>query len=173
MDTKKKGPFVLLLLLVIVIVFVLGLRYGQSVEKVNKKIDAYISLMPQLTVSPAIIPTIGFQSFILKECGVSLLLPSGFAPLNNESTTEATFNNGNLQQIQIYCTKPAIVDTLFSFVTEKTATAEVKMVNQTVISHTTNDQISFILKNPGTGKKVFMNIPVNLLPLFQQSVAWK
>ncbi len=77
---SRFGPYFLLTILAVLLFFILGVRYGQRVEKENKKINYILSLTPTKSptptkeASPSAIPS-GFKKFLDKECGVEFLYP--------------------------------------------------------------------------------------------------
>jgi len=83
--SKKSGPYILLVTLLLVLALILGIRYGQSVEKTNKKVDCVLSITPTLP-SPSPTP-ITYQDFKSKKSGIKYTFPSN---LNiKESTTSS------------------------------------------------------------------------------------
>ncbi len=97
----KRGPIIFILVLIIVLVFILGLRYGQRVEKTNKAIDYLLSLPPTKPPQPTQIP-LEFKEYMHKNCGVKFLYPTS-ATIEKESSTSALFNQGSVQSIKLTC----------------------------------------------------------------------
>lgn len=75
--SRKIIPYLFITFLLIVLVFILGVRYGQRVEKTNKTITYLISLTPspQPTAGPLVSPE--FIKQVNKECGVQFLYQKG------------------------------------------------------------------------------------------------
>ncbi|MEK7597801.1 MAG: hypothetical protein AAB441_04120 [Patescibacteria group bacterium] len=48
----KTKPYLFLFFLIVILVFILGVRYGQKVEKNNKAVDYLISITPLPTPPP-------------------------------------------------------------------------------------------------------------------------
>lgn len=48
----KKTSYVFLLFLIVILIFILGIRYGQKVEKNNKVVDYILSITPYPTYTP-------------------------------------------------------------------------------------------------------------------------
>lgn len=48
----KKTSYIFLFLLFIILIFILGVRYGQKVEKNNKVVDYILSITPYPTYTP-------------------------------------------------------------------------------------------------------------------------
>jgi len=67
-------PYLFLLTLFIVLVFIVGVRYGQYVEKTNKIINYTLSITP--TKPPTPTPTWVFEEYKSKKWGVKFSYPS-------------------------------------------------------------------------------------------------
>ena len=48
----KQGSYIFLFLLIVLLIFILGVRYGQKVEKNNKVVDYLLSITPYPTYTP-------------------------------------------------------------------------------------------------------------------------
>jgi len=48
----KKTSYIFIFLLVLILIFILGVRYGQKVEKNNKVVDYILSITPYPTYTP-------------------------------------------------------------------------------------------------------------------------
>lgn len=48
----KKASYVFIFFLVLILIFILGVRYGQKVEKNNKVVDYILSITPYPTYTP-------------------------------------------------------------------------------------------------------------------------
>src|SRR5437660_1327007 len=97
----KKAPYVLLLLLFVILVFIVGVRYGQRVEKANKVIDYVLRLTPNVSPTQAQ-PEIQFKTYTHTNCGVSFLYPSYLSP-QDVSTTSATLAAKEADYVNISC----------------------------------------------------------------------
>jgi hypothetical protein len=167
MNKNKIGPYIFIAILVIVLFFILGVRYGQKVEKTNKTIDYIISLTPAKTPTP---PPIGFKPYSNNVCGLSFLYPDTLS-LDKDATDTAEFFQDKKLKIKIDCTKknisPMVAET-------KIATEEIILKNKKMIvkiSH--NDQeflYKFSLKNSINLKNIEVTIEKNLYPLFEKSL---
>ena len=100
---KKIGPYILLFTLTIVLIFIVGVRYGQNVEKTNKAVNTYLlSITPTKTVPTT--PPLQFQTYTSKSCGISFLYPDSLTKVE-ESSTSAQFNQGEETAIKFICEK--------------------------------------------------------------------
>jgi hypothetical protein len=48
----KKTPYFFILFLVLILIFILGVRYGQKIEKNNKIVDYILKISPYPIASP-------------------------------------------------------------------------------------------------------------------------
>lgn len=97
----KRGPIVLILGLIFILIFILGLRYGQRVERTNKVVDYLLSLPPTKPPEPTQ-ESLAFKDYIHKGCGVQFLYPTSLT-LQNESSTSALFTEKKREQIKLKC----------------------------------------------------------------------
>lgn len=167
MNKSKLGPYIFIAVLMVVLFFILGVRYGQKVEKTNKTIDYFISLTP--AKSPTPVP-IGFKLYLNKICGLSFLYPSTIS-LDKNATDTAEFLQDNKLKIKIDCAKKIVSPTLAE---TKIATEEIMLKNKKVIvGISRNDQeflYQFSLKNTINLKNIDVIIEKNLYPLFEKSL---
>jgi len=68
-----KKPIILILLLIIVLVFILGVRYGQRVEKNNKVVDFVLSIAPTRSPTPTPLPK--YKEYESKKWGLRFTYP--------------------------------------------------------------------------------------------------
>jgi len=140
---KKIGPLVLIICLVTILIFVIGVRYGEKVEKTNKKVDFYLSIAPTKTTPTS--PTLEFKTYQHEGCGISFLYPS-FLKEGKVSSFSAKLS-GQAKFISFNC--------------EKNATAE-----------PTIDPNSQSLEkiNPKTDKKILFFLSKSLLSLLEKTL---
>ena len=82
----KLKSYILIIVLIVVLVFILGVRYGQSIEKNNKIVDKLLSVTP--TSSPIPTPTITYKEYKSKKYGVKISYPA-FLEIKESATTGA------------------------------------------------------------------------------------
>lgn len=171
--SKKRGPFILLSALIIVLAFIVGVRYGQTVEKANKVID-YLNKLA-LTPSPTPVkPTpIEFKTYQNKICGVSFLYPSSFSL--KDATNEAVFaDESGAKQIDLSC-PPLNVLRPSSQPTQPTPTPiDLTFKSQTIKANLVNNQSMYDLHlvNPKNGKSIEVIINTKLYALFEKSLSY-
>ncbi len=137
----KKGPTVLLIVLIIILVFILGVRYGQRVEKTNKSVAALLSIPP--TKPQPTQPPVTFKTYSGKACGAQFLYPSTL-DLAKESSTSVQLVENELVMLDVNC-----------------------VASPSAVSKDKKFAIKF---NPQTGKSVYFSLSEDLLPLFETSV---
>lgn len=81
----KPKTYYFITLLLLIIFFILGVRYGQKVEKANKVIDFILSITP--TQPPTPTPTIGYQEYKSRRWGLKFKYPDNL--ILKESTKGA------------------------------------------------------------------------------------
>lgn len=164
----KRGPFVLLILLIIILIFILGVRYGQKVEKTNKVINYLISLPP--TQPPPTQKPVEFNKYSNSVCSIEFLYPS-YLKKENESSSSAEFSSYN-SIIRLDC----FSQFQMPFMTEKinTATAEIefkgKKIQASIKSENNLETYFFQIKNPINVKTIYVKISKSLYPLFENSL---
>ncbi len=169
----KRASIVLLLILVIVLIFIVGVRYGQKVEKTNKIVNYLISIPPSATLQPTQ-PKVEFKKYTNKACGVEFLYLSQFEKLQ-ESSEAASIGDIN-RSIAFLCNKNQDKNyNLIRYLNDpKTATAEVtfqkkKISGKTLEAGAENIYI-FSLKNPLNAKTTYFGVSKSLYPLFEKSL---
>ncbi len=138
---QKRGPVLLLIVLIIILVFILGVRYGQRVEKTNKSVSVFLSIpptKPQPTQEP-----VTFRTYSGKACGAQFLYPSMLG-LAKESSTSVQLIKNQTVMLDLNCTA------------SPSAVAMGKKLE--------------IKLNPQTGKNVYFSLSEDLLPLFETSL---
>lgn len=164
---QKPGPWILIITIVVVLVFILGIRYGQQVEKTNKTISYVLSIAP--TQKPTDVP-LNFKTFVSKICGISFLYPSTLKA-ENATSQSAQFIQNKQTQLAFSCDKknPFIVSN-----DTNVATAEVQFQGKKIKIQTkqdNNQKIFFLtLLNPLNVKTIFFQIDEKLLPLLESSL---
>lgn len=98
----KAKPYIFLLVLVALLIFILGVRYGQNVEKTNKNINYLISLPPTQPPLPTTI--LDTKTYLHNGCSVSFLHPAWWEN-TKETTQSAVFSFENKSVMTIQCDK--------------------------------------------------------------------
>lgn len=84
----KLKSYLFLFFLLIILVFILGVRYGQRIEKNNKIVDYLLKITPtKIPPSPTPIKYIEFKS---KKTGVKITYPSGLE-VKEDATSSSIF----------------------------------------------------------------------------------
>ena len=161
--SKKSLPYFFLAFLLAILLFILGVRYGQQVEKVNKTVSYLISLPPSPTIAPTNAP-LAFADYSHPGCQISFLLPNELTK-TTESSSSALFSTREKKLgIALLCEKKTYTkaDTELSVAVNKTIRAyEIQ----------TKDTVSYRVYHPITGKVVTITIAKQYLPLLQKSLS--
>jgi len=96
----KTKPYIFLLVLVALLIFILGVRYGQKVEKTNKTINYLISLPPTRPPTPTV--SMKLITYVHRPCGISFMVPAWFTK-ENESSTSAQFAEDKKTRLFFSC----------------------------------------------------------------------
>jgi len=138
----KKGPLFLIVFLLVILFFILGVRYGQKVEKVNKTMNYYLSLPP--SQPPATSTPLKFENYSLKGCGIKFLYPTNLK-IEAEATYSALFSENKKEAININCeAKNKLAKILGD---NKTATTEGNMTTFKVFNSINGKYVYFSLTN--------------------------
>lgn len=160
--SKKTLPYIFLASLFAILLFILGVRYGQRVEQVNKTINYLVSIPPSPTIQPTGLP-VAFTDYSHKGCSLSFLVPNTLEKIK-ESSVSALFSDSKKQlEIALSCEK-------IPFIQSKSE--RVINLNRTIRSFETEtkDAHSYRFYHPITGKVVTLTISKQYLPLIQKSL---
>ena len=92
---QKNGPFYLISGLLLILFFIVGVRYGQRVEKTNKNISAILSTTPKPI-------KYDFKKYKNEKCNLEFSYPSNLK-INKETTTSAEFKNKKNTVLNFSC----------------------------------------------------------------------
>lgn len=92
---QKNGPFYLISGLLLILFFIVGVRYGQSVEKTNKKISAVLSTTPKPI-------KYDYKNYRNDLCNMEFSYPSNLK-IGKETTSSAEFNSKNKKILNFSC----------------------------------------------------------------------
>ena len=85
----KPKTLVFIVILLLILFFVLGFRYGQSVEKTNKVFDFLLSITPTKKPTPTPSPTnFIFEEYKSRRWGLRFKYPVGFEIKESTKTSE-------------------------------------------------------------------------------------
>jgi len=85
----KPKTLVLVVFLLLILFFILGVRYGQKVEKANKVIDYLLSITPTKKPTPPLSPTpLIFKEYKSKRFGLKFKYPANLEIKESTSSFE-------------------------------------------------------------------------------------
>lgn len=163
-----KKPIIFLFILLIISFFIIGVRYGQRVEKVNKIIDYALSLPPSPTLQPTQEP-LEFKTLTIKQCSLQFVYPNFLNP-EKETSTSAVLTKENQSQIEVYCSKN---DAIIEILDDKDISSEEIIFKAKKIqakSIQKNEVSVFRFIHPGSGKTIYVSIAKSLFFLFEKSL---
>lgn len=169
MSSKKPGPYILFFILVAIIIFIIGIRYGQNVEKANKIIDFEASIPPTKSI-PTDIP-LEFKNYKNSDCGIGFIYPANLT-IQGSSSDSASFISNNEILIQIACKKNKNgIESIKK--QDNVATNEVEFKKKKIIIDKSDDNgktyYSFKLLNQKKNTSTTITIEKKLFPLFESS----
>lgn len=151
----------MVMVLVIVLVFIVGVRYGQSVEKTNEKISYFLSITP--TQKPTSIP-LEYKTYKHPSCGIQFTYPSVLRI--KETSQSSTFMSSETNEIEFSCDKSkSVLESL-----AKEPTVDLKFQGKMIKAQETNGHVAFTLRNPRTGDAVTFLISKGLLSLLEPTL---
>jgi hypothetical protein len=104
---QRRGPYFLITALLLILFFIVGVRYGQRIERTNESVSYTLSITP---TPPSIIDISKFEKYESSLCDLEFLYPKSLVILD-ETTPSA---NLELQE-----------DIVFSFLCEKEEKEEI------------------------------------------------
>ncbi len=94
---QKNGPFYLISGLLLILFFIVGVRYGQRVEKTNKNISALLSTTPKPIKYE-------YKKYKNELCNLEFSYPSTLK-INKETTSSAEFKSKKNAVLNFSCDK--------------------------------------------------------------------
>jgi hypothetical protein len=160
--SKKPLPYIFLALLFAILLFILGVRYGQKVEQVNKTIAYLVKLPPSPTVVPTL-PPLGFSAYTHTGCGISFLVPN-LIEKTNEGSTSALFSSQERKlALAVSCEKKPFT---------QTKEEQSVIINTLRMFETTTAQAtSYRMYNAKNGLVITLTASKEYLLLLQKSVS--
>lgn len=165
---KKPGPYIFIVALVIVLIFVIGVRYGQQVEKVNKETSFLLTKYPEPSPTPTSSPT-KYKTIVLKSCGISFLIPDTLT-IERETSSSSTITDAKKEALALDCDSASSLQTMLD--DKKIASASITFKNKTYsVKEKKGDNNVYIFKLVAFAKQP-LNILVSktLLPLFDKTL---
>lgn len=161
--SQKRIPYFFLSFLLLILFFVVGLRWGQNIEKTNKIINYLISIPPTATLIPTQLP-LKFEAYKHTGCAIQFLKPTSFNAIM-ESSTGAILREGNKMNVRMSfdCDKKATPPSA-------TASVEILFQKQTILSEEKPNSYLFSLKNPSTKLTTIFFVDKSLYPLLEKSL---
>lgn len=161
MTHRKTTPYFFLGFLLLVLLFIVGVRYGQHVEKTNKLTSYLVSIAPSATPAPSMTP-LAFKTYKHTACGVQFLLPSSFTTVK-EGTEGAMLQDAGTIKVSFECPKqPSVTQTTPS---KQTISFQKKMIPVKEVNYL----YVFTLRNPYNNLPVVFSVEKGLLPLLEKS----
>jgi len=156
-------------MLAIILFFIIGVRFGQRVERTNKTLSSQAKVTPVRALSPTI--PLMFESYTHASCGAQFLYPNTVRKIS-ESSTSAQFLENSALAIKLDCTKS--LNLLQELNNPRTSTEEIQIAQKTATAYHMKDKTTeayyFQLLNSRNGKTITFMVLKSLFPLFQKSL---
>jgi hypothetical protein len=160
--TKRVVPYLFLALLCGILLFIVGVRYGQRVEQVNKTVKYLVSIPPTPTTAPTTSP-LSYSDYTHPGCKVSFLIPSSLEKTSESSSSAVFSTNKGVLAIAVSCEKKPYV---------KTNSERQVTINKTIKGYETGtkDTTSYRFYHVNTTSVVTLTAEKSILPLVQKSL---
>lgn len=160
MTHRKTTPYFFLGFLLLILLFIVGVRYGQHVEKTNKLTSYLVSIAPSATPAPSTVP-LAFKTYKHTPCGVQFLLPSSFTTVK-EGTEGAMLQDAGTIKVSFECQKKPSV-------TQPTTSQTISFQKKMIPVSEMNSFYVFTLRNPYNNLPVVFSVEKALFPLLEKS----
>lgn len=162
MTHRKTTPYFFLGFLLLVLLFIIGVRYGQHVEKTNKLTNYLVSMAPSATPAPSTVP-LAFKTYKHTPCGVQFLLPSSFTTVK-EGSEGAMLQDAGTIKVSFECPKqPTATQTTPSV---QTISFQKKMIPVKEVG----SLYVFTLRNLYNNLPIVFSVEKTFFPLFEKSL---
>ncbi|MBI4973647.1 hypothetical protein HZC27_03495 [Candidatus Roizmanbacteria bacterium] len=162
MTHRKRTPYLFLGFLLLVLLFIMGVRYGQQVEKTNKLTSFLVSIAPSTTTAPSTVP-LAFKTYKHTTCGVQFLLPTSFTTVK-EGTEGAMLQDAGTIKVSFECRKQSAVAQVAP--STQTLTFQKKLIP---VKESGSFYI-FTLRNPNNNLSVELSVEKAFYPLLEKSL---
>lgn len=158
----KRAPYYFLMILLLILCFVIGLRWGQNIEKTNKIINYMVSIPPSATAAPTQIP-LGFKTYEHEGCGLRFVIPNT-SQVQNEASNGAILQEKTIFNMSFDCSKNNEVTS--------PATDSFKLVFQkkSLLVVEKEGKYLFQLKSPQNGIVTNFFVDKSFFPLLEKSL---
>lgn len=173
MSIKKKGhllPILFLLILFSICIFIVGIKYGESVAKTDTIISYIRKTYPTQKPVPTSEEKIKYITFEAKDCNISFVYPSN---LKKTIVANANYLTNSTHGIYYACPPNelkvdlSIKSASVSFsLNESTISAEVGKYDKKI----TGEQVLFTITHPETKKEISFLVSSELLDLVTNSL---
>lgn len=160
----KTKSYLFLFFLLSVLLFIVGVRYGQRVEKTNKNIENVLKIP---TSTPKNVAPLIFLTLENKNCGIKLLYPDSFQKTDVSSSSGALKEDGE-NVFQFNCDQKNPIKTLFEDKTIATTTSQLQ--NKLISVKIKDNNVILYVKNPKNLKNIYMEVKNSFFPLLNKSL---
>lgn len=160
MTHRKTTPYFFLGFLLLVLLFIVGVRYGQRVERTNKLTSYLVSIVPSATLAPSTAP-LAFKTYKHALCGVQFLLPISFTTVK-EGSEGAMLQDAGTIKVSFECQKQPAV-------TQPTSSQTISFQKKLIPVKESGSFYIFTLRNPNNNLPIELSVEKSLFPLLEKS----
>jgi hypothetical protein len=165
---KNRIAGIFLSFLLTLLTFIVGVRYGGYIERINKRTAALLSSTPAPRPSPSQTPAPLTFSHLADTCGVSFLYPNTLTPADISSTS-ARLTDTKITKIAVSCAPPA--SDPGAGAARNVKIGQLKITGR-MIQTPEGAQVFFTATHPLTRQKISFFIQQDLLPLIESSLTF-
>lgn len=166
----KRQTYLFLFFLGLIAFFVVGFRYGQHTNQIDKNLLTILKITP--TVVPSLTPSIeNYTTFDNPGCHFQFLLPVSISVgKSGSNSAQLQFPSGE-KALSFQCGQVNTLNTLID--TKHTATASVTFQQRKITEYTDDTMTYFVVKHPLRAFSVFFAVHKNLYPLLEETLQFK
>jgi len=161
MTHRKTTPYFFLGFLLLVLFFIVGVRYGQQVERTNKLMSYLVSMAPSATRAPSTVP-LAFKTYKHSPCGVQFLLPTSFTTVK-EGSEGAMLQDAGTIKVSFECQKQTAA-------VQPTSSQSISFQKKMIPVKEVNSLYVFTLGNPYNNRLVEFSVEKTFFPLLEKSL---
>lgn len=166
----KKQTYLFLFFLGLIAFFMVGFRYGQHTNQIDKNLLEILKISP--TTAPSATPSLeNYVTFDNPGCHLQFLIPESVQTSKDSSTSgELRYLSGE-KALSFQCGQVNTLNTLID--TKHTATAPVTFQQRRMTEYTDGTMKYFIIKHATRPFSVFFAVHKNLYLLLEQTLQFK
>lgn len=174
----RKQSYILLIILFVAVFFIIGVRYGQRVEKFNKVVAALPTPTnpPTETPTPTLRPSLeSYLSFKHDDCNIKMLIPDSFTIKEKASDSAKILSKESGESVlTLRCAQnPSTLRTLVDTIdTKNITTASLTFQGKKVEAREDSKNYYFVVSNPLRTMSIFFSVNKNVYELLNETLTF-